>query len=292
MAWEPAIMDRDVQVILDLHKYRYLSTSQIERLHFPSRQTANRRLRALTQEGYIKGYRGPAADDRVFYLTAKGTEVVAGARGEDEEEVVSERIKSPARDVYFLRHLLQLNDARIAVEKAAENHPAIRLLGFIPEYLGVKTKRGGVTKYLRDSVEDVNRRDETLHYTPDAVFALEKEGKHGLFFLEIDRGTEVLTNPDKGFLKAIRFYYSYFISDAYQRYAEDFGCGAFKGFRVLFVVPSVERIGNMRRAASQLQMKERRFIWLTNADRIRPEAVLAEIWQSAEEKDVGVYGIG
>jgi uncharacterized protein YjiK len=47
---------------------------------------------------------------------------------------------------------------------------------------------------------------EVINYTPDGVFALEKNNRTALFFLEIDRGTEVLSNPEKGFSKAINFY--------------------------------------------------------------------------------------
>ena len=77
--------------------------------------------------------------------------------------------------------------------------------------------------------------EQRINFTPDGVFALEKDGNAALFFVEIDRGTEILSNPDKGVLKAIYFYYNYFISGKYQRYTEDFKCQPFKGFRVLLV---------------------------------------------------------
>jgi hypothetical protein len=40
----PKLTSRDISVLLDVCKYRYLSVSQIERLHFPSKRTAYRRL--------------------------------------------------------------------------------------------------------------------------------------------------------------------------------------------------------------------------------------------------------
>jgi hypothetical protein len=62
----------------------------------------------------------------------------------------------------------------------------------------VPTKQGFVKKYIRDSVGKYS-------HTPDAVFALEKEGNAALFFLEIDRGIEVVSDPEKGLLKAVVF---------------------------------------------------------------------------------------
>lgn len=47
------LTERDTEVMLDIYKYRYLSVSQIKRLHFPSLQTAYRRLRSLTAGGLI-----------------------------------------------------------------------------------------------------------------------------------------------------------------------------------------------------------------------------------------------
>jgi hypothetical protein len=45
---------RDTAVILDVYKYRYLTATQIERLHFPSMQMAWRRLHILTTLGFLK----------------------------------------------------------------------------------------------------------------------------------------------------------------------------------------------------------------------------------------------
>ena len=43
------LTERDIAVILDVYKYRYLSSSQVERLHFPSKRTAWRRLETVVK---------------------------------------------------------------------------------------------------------------------------------------------------------------------------------------------------------------------------------------------------
>jgi Replication-relaxation len=69
---------RDTAVILDVHKYRYLTATQIEKLHFPSMQMAWRRLHILTTLGFLKAFTTPNINERIFYLGKQGAEVSAG----------------------------------------------------------------------------------------------------------------------------------------------------------------------------------------------------------------------
>ena len=289
---EAIITERDIRTILDVYKFRYLSASQIQTLHFPSQQTANRRLRVLVEEGYIKGYSAPSVEDKIFYLAAKGARIVASTLQVSFTELGWQRIADAAKDYYFLKHFLQLNDFRIALRLALDGQSKISLLGFIPEYYGEKTRKGGVVKYIKDFVCDIKDPSTEISYTPDAVFSLEQDGNAALFFLEIDRGTEVLSNPEKGFLKSINFYYNYFISGKYRRYTEDFKCKPFKGFRVLFVTTTETRLSNMRTAASGQNLKETRFVWLATADQICPEMMFQNIWLSLDERDRTAHRIG
>ena len=102
------------------------------------------------------------------------------------------------------------------ITQACTGYSAISLLGFIPEYIGEKTKEGHVKKYLRDTVKEYS-------HTPDAVFALEKDGNTALFFLEIDRDLETVSDPEKGFMKCVIFYLNYFVARKYERFETDFG---------------------------------------------------------------------
>lgn len=291
MQSEAFITERDVQVVLDVYKYRYLTVEQVLRLHFPSRQTANRRLRVLLEEGYLEAYRVPAVEDRILHIAPKGAEIVASALRMPVHELPGARVSHAAKDYYFLRHFLELNDFRITLHQALSAQSEVTLLGFIPEHYGERTTHGGWVRYVKDVVCDIRFPSERIAYTPDGVFALERGGKAALFFVEIDRGTETLSDPEKGFLKALRFYYNYLLEGGYQRYVADFGCEPVKSFRVLYVTTSPTRVANMRAAASQLDIAEKRFIWLTSAEQVRRETVLQPIWQSAEAKDTNLYRI-
>src|SRR5918999_5424313 len=241
---KPSLTDRDVGVLGEVYKYRYLSVSQIDALHFPSRQTAYRRLRRLLSGKYLKSFTVPGISERVFYLDKYGAEVVAGEMEVDIDELEWHRAMRAPKDYYFLRHFMAINDFRIALTLACQN-TSINLLGFIPEYIGEKTDKGNVKKYLWDHVSDIGGSLKQISHTPDGVFALEKDGTAALFFVEIDRGIEIISDPDKGFLKCVVFYLNYFVDGKWKRYEKDFGNTAFTTFHVLTVTTSQERLTHM-----------------------------------------------
>jgi hypothetical protein len=288
-----AVTERDIQVLVDVYKHRYLSVSQIQRLHFPSLQTAYRRLRGLTALGYLVGFTAPAISEHLYYLGKPGMDLVAQAMGVGMSDLKWQDSPQSPKDYYFLRHFMGVNDIRISLSQACEQS-GIQLLGFIPEYYGQKTAAGGLVKYIKDFVCDVKRPQEApIPHTPDAVFALEKNHVPALFFLEVDRGTEVVGDERKGVLKCVRFYLNYLLSGKYQRYSQDFGSGEFKGFRTLIVTTTQIRIDNMRLAASNLAFgeKAKKFIWLTDQEQASRN-IFDPIWRSADMTDSTRYRIG
>jgi hypothetical protein len=169
------------------------------------------------QDKYLKAFTVPSVSGRVFYLDKYGAEVVAGEMEVDITDLQWNRVSQAPKDYRFLKHFMAINDFRITLTLACQTS-GLTLLGFIPEYIGEKTPQGHVKKYLRDQVCNVADVTRNLSHTPDAAFALEKEGRAALFFVEIDRGIEVVNDPQKGFLKSIVFYLNYWQQKAYTRY--------------------------------------------------------------------------
>jgi hypothetical protein len=288
-----SLTERDTRVVLDLYKHRYLSVSQIKLLHFPSHQTAYRRLRALLEVGLIKGFTVPNIPEHIYYLAEPGAALVAESLGVALSDLKWNQASRAPKDYYFLRHFLKINDFRIALHKACRSSD-ISLLGFIPEYYGESAERGVPVKYIKDFICDITKPGAKLSHTPDGVFALAKNQAAALFFLEIDRGTEVVSSEEKGVLKAARFYLNYLASAGYQRYREDFGCEQFKGFRALVVTTSDARVENMRKAISGFNFvdKAKKFIWLTTDRQIDYTTIFQPIWLSADSADQTRYRIG
>jgi Replication-relaxation len=156
------VTERDVAVLVDIYKYRYLSVSQIEALHFPSRPVAWRRLRSLITLGFVKDFTAPGISERIFFLDNSGAEIVAAQMQVEMDELKWHRSQKAPKDYYFLRHFLAINDFRITLTHACQTSE-LTLLGFIPEYVGEKTKQGNVKKYLRDNVCDIT---DTLIKSP------------------------------------------------------------------------------------------------------------------------------
>jgi hypothetical protein len=288
------LTSRDIAVICDVYKYRYLSVAQVQALHFPSKRTTYKRLQILTEQNYLKAFTVPSIPGRVYYLDKAGAEVVAGELRVQVEDLNWHRSHRSPKDYYFLRHFLAINDFRILITKACEASP-ITLKGFIPEYVGDRTNTGDVKKYIRDRVCDVTNTALEYSHTPDGVFVLEKDGKPALFFLEIDRGTEIISDPERGFLKCVRFYLNYWQEGKYKRFEEDFACGSLSTFRVLTITSSGERIKNIRQAVTDLPFSNdaiKRFLWVTTNRRLTKDTIFTDIWVSMHRDDQNVYRIG
>lgn len=288
------LTERDTQVLVAVYKHKYLSVSQIQRLHFPSLQTTYRRLRALSSTGHLESFTAPNITEHLYYLSEPGAAVVAAALGVSVADLRWRQADRIPKDYYFLQHFLKVNDFRIALSQACNAAAGIRLLGFIPEYYGRKTESGGLAKYIRDTVCDMRDASILSSHTPDAVFALGKGEGAALFFLEIDRGTETISREDKGVLKCASFYLQYLVSKKYERYQQDFAVPEFKGFRALIITTSAERVQNIRHAVTILPFvdKAKRFIWLTTHGQLETAGMLSPIWLSADVHDNIPYRIG
>jgi Replication-relaxation len=289
----PKLTSRDIALLMDVYKYRYLSGTQLERLHFPSKRTAYRRLQALTRLKCVKAFSSPNIPERLFYLDSEGAAIVAGEMHVTVSDLQWYRYAKTPKDYFFIKHFLAINDFRILLTQACAHSP-MKLLGFIPEYVGEKTTQGNVKKYIRDNVCDISKKTLTYSHTPDAVFALEKEGNAALFFAEIDRGTEIVSDPEKGFLKCVVFYLNYWVEKKWQRYQDDFG-REFQTFRTLIVTTSKERLAHMREATTRLPFREshvKRFLWGTIQSQTTPDWIFESIWHSLDVNDPTLYRIG
>jgi hypothetical protein len=290
----PQITNRDIALILDVYKYRYLSLTQIQTLHFPSLRTAQRRLKALTTLGYIKAFRAPSISERIFYLDKKGADIVAIELHVEAEALQWYRYTKAPKDYHFLKHFMAINDFRILITQACMQSP-IELIGFIPEYMGEKTVKGDVKKYIRDRVCDVRNQKLEYSHTPDAAFALGKNDSAALFFLEVDRGIEVISDPERGVLKSVLFYLNYWVDGKYQRYSTDFGNKPFRNFRSLFIVPSSERLQHLREEVTRLPFikpEAKRFLWGTTVTKLTKETLFDPIWHSLDATDQNLHRIG
>ena len=287
------LTERDRELLVSLLKFRYLSTTQVQRLHFASEQTATRRLRLLETAGYLTTFTPTASADRLVTLARRGAEIVAERLAMPIGELGWDAKREQPKDYLFLKHFLAASDFRIALTQACAAREDTLLLGFIPEHVVDGAAGSDLKKHVRDVTTDAMDARQKISHAPDAVFALQRGESSALFFLEVDRGTEVLSNPDRGVLKTVRFYLSSLVSGSYRRYQQEFGVARpFRAFRALFVVSSAERLENICAICGSARFDPehaKRFVWLTTADALADPGLLSRGWRSLDPQDARIY---
>jgi Replication-relaxation len=139
---------RDLGVLHSLAWAGFLSTGQIERLHFPSRRTAQRRLRALLDHGLVRAcLQGSSLHlQNVYGLTPKGAAHLAslGISGAKPQRVVRAQKLEHAlavRDLFVAFALadqtghIELEDFRFEDDLSKE--PVFQSAGIIPDGLAI-----------------------------------------------------------------------------------------------------------------------------------------------------------
>ena len=147
--------------LVHVYQYRYLSVSQIEALHFPSLQTAYRRLRALTAGNYLKSFTVPGIAERVFYLNKyQGGSSRRGNVCWPSIPLNGLESASYQRIIVFSAIFSQLTTSVLLWPLPVR---IIQLPSWLyPWIYWGENNRGDVKKYLRDNVCDV-RRNTTIN---------------------------------------------------------------------------------------------------------------------------------
>jgi len=155
------LTERDLQVLVKCAICRWLTTGQIQRLYFPKAtlNAVQKRLRKLSDVGYLRSYREHPTAEAVHALGPKGKPLV---EEKGVEAIVVAEIPQQ------LPHLLGVNKIRIAVENSS-------------------TQVAYFFAYWQ--LSDVGWSHAVI---PDAVFAV-RTPERRTFVTEYDRSTETLT---------------------------------------------------------------------------------------------------
>jgi hypothetical protein len=265
------LTERDIQVVLAVHEYRVLRRDQIQRLHFPSRNTANERLKRLYQHRFLERRwlpveYGQGAGQAIYLLDQRGADLAADRQGVDRGALGWSQARNQVR-LLFLQHQLMVNDARIAFALAAQR------AGYrIERWLGQEALAAHPD---RVPIVTANGSERRLALIPDGYFVLNLGNRRSHFFLEVDRGTL----PNRRWRQRMQGYLAYVASGAYSaRYRTH-------SLRVLVITTGARRAENLKRATEGVGGG--RLFWFTTLDQAQPEAVLgAPIWQVAGQTSV------
>jgi len=259
------LTERDSLVLSLIWQHRVLRRDQIQRLVFPSKNTANERLKRLYQHGFLQR-RWPAVEygqgmsQALYLLDARGADVVAQHlaldRGEMHWRASHDQVSSP-----FLDHMLMINDVRIALSLAAKwGHYRIECwltqqeLSVSPGHVHLSGANG-----LRKAT-----------VIPDSYFCLHLGSRRAHFFIEADRATV----SNKRWAQRVGAYLEYIRSG---QYARRYGAHC---LRVLTVTTSETRMRNLLHTTEGVAGRMAPLFWFTHIGMLSALTVLDRpIWR-------------
>jgi len=135
-------------------------------------------------------------------------------------------------------HRIRIIDCILALEWAVLSRPQLTLQKILLEYRRV---RGSAERETTDYVAEPRIPDNRI--VPDGVFVLEnrESGRRGLFFLEVDMGSERITSPvsrdPRATIRGKFEQYDKYLTSG--RFVETYAAyGEFRFFSLLFVTTS------------------------------------------------------
>jgi hypothetical protein len=235
-----------------------MTRTQIQRIFFQkegklaSVQAACRRLKLLTERGYLNRLRLPVTQGSGPYLYPPGPAADAILHKEEREQLGRRRLGRRVESVAGFVHGLEVVDFYIALKEALE-----RWGGTLVTWLGE-----GEARY------PFVQNKKNLLFNPDGYCLWALGGEEGSFFLEWDRGTESMTR----FSQKLERYEEYYKIRAYHDHLGQVGLRP----RLLLVVPDERREEKLCRWLARRQEK-RQFESLPSILVAPRDAVLADI---------------
>jgi hypothetical protein len=264
----------DLALLSAIGEYQVVTTRQLTAVSCRSCQVIRRRIRAFEDQGLIVkksfGYgRNQGRPEEIILLSQQGLKLLS-TNAFAPPPTGAEDIKS-----HTLDHELLLNWFRIHLMQMERSIPCLSV-----KYLAsrINSPTGKVTFRMHLPIELKDDRLKAI--IPDGTFAvLHREiGRALLFFLEVDRGSEILVSSKRktnSIRHKILCYQELYRNGHYKSLEEFFG-STFKGFRLLFLTNSEARVAAMCRFAQSFQNPD--FIWLTDQSRMFDLGLSANIW--------------
>lgn len=282
-----ALTRRDLALLMDVWRFRLLTTSQLETLRradpeetlrFVSRLTLTRRLKGLFHHRFLRRIARPAASgsqEPVYVLDREGARALS-IWLEEQGEMADVRAPLPSRlpKAGGLEHLLLINQARIAFSAApvsgADGNETLHLL----EWKSSDEARFRVEVTVTGTRRAASTSTQSVTLLPDAGMVLrlksgERRTRH-VAFLEADRGTEPLST----LTGKARAYHAYWKSGGFEH---DYDAPSGAGFWVLFTAPSKARAATLLRALREVGGGLTMFRVALESDLV-PERVAGAVW--------------
>lgn len=283
---------RDLKILANVARHRFLSTDHIARLDGGSEQNVSRCLRALFDHGYLDR---PIAQLATLPIT--GPRPMTYGLGKKGARLLHEvgylvnghgdwTEKNKRAGTIFIEHTLAVADFMTSLELTCRTRGDITLmreedvLALAPE-----TTRAA-REPLRWSVDKITMgRRETFSVVPDGLFGLSfQDGMATYFLLEIDRGTIPIVRTDRQGTSTWRKSIAYKLGCYWEgwkakRHETQLGV---KQVRVAMVTSSRERVEHMLGVVRDLtEGRGTGFFVFVDRDTLETSDPLAAQWTNA-----------
>lgn len=262
------VSECDIEIIRKLSKY-YLTTKMIyallptfgEKASFKSFSVLKEHLRNLYQEGYInRDYhlsRGQGVNEYYYFLTKKGSRFLEDLEHIKTAHGILKRLEPSSQE-----HAFMISQFMIKLEHDIwQNKEISALKGFVRE------------NYFEIKIPRKKKTEKDRYLKPDGTIFINIHGQDHLLFLEADLSTEPVmsANPYRSsFRKKVDVY------SLFKRVFNDHPLvkyfGPFKGFRVVTVCRTPERMHSLADAARSMG-KEKMF-WFCSLEQVKENNIL------------------
>jgi hypothetical protein len=241
------LTDRDLEIIRQVHKHRFLRSTHIRKLTGGSSDAVLRRLQLLFQHGYLDrprvqiDYYRRGSQPMAYGLGNKGAKEL-GLRMGIQAGKMDWTNKNRSVNRLYLEHTLAIAEVMIAVELACRGNTRVRLVE--ADNLVSTAERWNVTVRHRGKAE-------ILAVVPDKIFALEfpeQPQRSVVIYLEADRATMPIVRAGLKQTSFFRKLLAYRESWRQKTHATLFG---HQRCLVVTVTTSAARIGGLISAANK-----------------------------------------
>jgi len=276
---------RDLDLLRIAYQFHFITIEITKTCVFSNRNVAQRRLATIEKIGYLRsfplsgGRRGQPT--KVYYLNGRLKAELGKMLGQDLDR--KNIPGKPPENAFVTRHCLELNTVLSAFIAATRKRGYS--FEFLPEYWVAPSGNLGI---LADESKDPANRSRMVRYRRDAVCCVGTERGKGLFEIEYDRGQEAVQSPGLRKITVGRKI-MVFLESVKERRFERYGGPVFFDHtfnvsRLLLITTSEERLNNIARFC--LETGTHGLVYLTTADKIRPDLLFGAIWTVPRDGNV------
>ena len=260
------LQKRDKDIISALYEYRFLSREQIQKLFdFHCTTKANLRLRKLYDHNYLSRSFIPTSrgsSKAIYSLGKNGIDIVTERLGTDPVIVRNSQKENTGLKELFLNHQLNLNEIRIAISKAIDEQPDMKLERWVSDH------------HCKQEYPLKSPGPKRIKaFRPDSYFRFWYRKQLYSYFIELDQSTM----SHSRFLAKTNDYLEYARSGYYQR---NHGV---KYFKVLVVALSVPRVINLKKT---VEKQTNKIFWFTTLKKLINDGVFGPVWLRCGHNDI------